>query len=177
MKSKLKIIILFLITSLALNCNEPKLIKNPLDCVLTNYINYFKPIKNEVITISESQYWTPNSSYVIIRKVNKSEVEIEDGYQSQYCNFNGTSIFYYTSALYNKKVDLKSKIRTSLNFKNYIPKKNKKNENDFPQKKEFPDLTFEYNFKLNKITKVFDVAPKDEKLKDMIIKNCCAIKP
>ena len=159
MKVKLKIITLFVFTSLMINCNEPKFTENPLDCVLTKYINYFKPTKNEVITVSESQYWTPNSSYIIIRKVNKAKVELNDGYKRQYCNFNGTSIFYYTSALYNKKIDLKSKIPTSLKFKNYIPKKNKKRENDFAQKEEFPDLTFEYNFTLNKITKVFDLAP------------------
>ena len=177
MKSKWKTIILFLTTSLLINCSENKLIENPLDCVLRNYVNYFKPTKNEAIVISESQYWTPNSSYIIIRKVNRSEVEIDDGHKRQYCTFNGTSIFYYTSALYNKKIDLKSKIPTSLNFKNYIAKKMEQKENDFPQKKEFPDLKFEYNFKLNKITKVFDIAPKYEELKDMIIENCGVIKP
>ena len=157
-----------------MNCQKLELSnKKPvLDCVLTNYINYFKPTKNEVIIISESQYWTPDSSYIIIRKVNKTEVEIDEGHQYQFCSFNGTSIFYYTGALYNKKIDLKSKITTTLNFKNYIPKKIKKNENAFPQKKEFPDLTFEYNFKIKEITNVFDIAPKYEKLKEIIIKNC-----
>lgn len=142
-----------------------------LDCVLKNFVNYFKPANDEIILITETQYWTPNSSYISITKLNKTD--IENDYKYLFSNFEGITVFYHISVFYNKKTDLKNKMETAINFTNYLPKRSKEISKGFPtQKRELKTINFEYNFKEKKITKIFQIAPKDEKLKTIIIKNC-----